>query len=163
MVDSGAVGGLGPLGDRHGPTPPHQERHHGQPAAETAAPRGDSAVVAAGAAAAFALLRERVLAATRRRALGRSPSGTPPAVYAGRGAAVTAPDAAAAIAAIENEQRWLAAGRLEFDAAALRGAFVEGLDETEAILREVAPGDAAAAEWFFSVRHAHSARVGPDA
>jgi hypothetical protein len=160
MADSGALGGLTPAGDRYGGAP-HHDRGRGAPQRPEPPRTGDSVLLRSGVDAALALLRERVLAATRRLVPGMPQAGT--IFGSGYGASTASADAAgaeAAVAAIENEQRWIAACRPELDAAALRCAFDEGLDDTEAILREVAAVSDEVAPWLLAVRRAHAARGG---
>lgn len=148
MADNSTVGGLQPLGDPLGRQPRRDPRDGhppgGQPARERPA-ETDSVELSATATAAFDLLEQRVLAATRQRLSTRDHA--PGAIV--RAAAPVG--AAAAVARIQSSQHWLLGGQAA-DPAQLLSAFVEGLDETEAILGEIAPGDAAVAQWLAAVR-----------
>lgn len=142
-----AVGGLQPLADRFGPAVRHRAgadaRHRDAPARER---EGDRAEFSDGGAAAFGLLRERVLAATRR-LLDIDGNAAVPAFQARAPAA-----AAAAVAAIHAAQRWLAgAAGASPEPAVIDRAFALGLAEAMAILRDVGRWDAGVASWFSAV------------
>src|SRR5262245_17369608 len=102
MAESNTVSGLEPMGDGFGRRPRRQrdEARHGaqarpvQPAADA-----DSVELAPTSAAAFLLLEQRVLAATRQRAAAGEPPGA--LVRAGMPASP-----AAAVARIQSAQHW---------------------------------------------------------
>jgi hypothetical protein len=147
MGDNGALGGVQPTGDRHGrPAEPPPDRpppggSHGSPPHQPA----DEALVHAGPDAAYPLLRERVLAATRR--ILEHAATEPP--FAGPAKA----SPAAAVQRIRAEQRWLAgAGSARAAVAAgLELAFRAGYDDATAILRDVGRWDELVAAWFVEV------------
>lgn len=148
MADNGTVGGLQPLGDRFDQKP--QWSHQEAPQQAPRQPSGghaeaDSVDLSPTAAAAFALLEQRVLAATRL----ATPESSHPIGTIVRGQGPSTP--AAVVAWIQSSQHWCL-GSAVIDALLLQRAFIDGLDETEAILRDVAPGDASLMPWFAAVR-----------
>jgi len=147
MAESNTVGGLEPLGDGFGRQPRRQrDEARGGPRARPAPPAAgaDSVELAPASAAAFLLLEQRVLAATRQRV----GAGEPPGALVRAG---MPQNPAAAVARIQSAQHWCL-GAAAADPAQLAAALRDGLSETETILRDVARDDAALQAWFAALR-----------
>lgn len=154
MPDLRAIDGLEPLAERFGQKSPPREREAVAPDEDDRS-KGDcdTALVHRGGEVAFALLQKSVLLATCKRLFGaeataaHSTHPTDPFVHA------TPRTPMQVVARIQRDQRWLAAGHVGCDVQ-LHAAFVEGLDQTEAILRDVDQEDARTHGWFVAVRSA---------
>jgi hypothetical protein len=148
MADNNAVGGVQAAGGFGSPRQQHAPERQGQPArGQVAHERASDAVQLSDALhACYPLLRERVLAATRRLLCGGVQPSPP--------ASVVGPDSpAAAAAAIVQQQRRLCGARLQEAGIAelLRAAFAAGLAEARGILRDVGRLDAGVDAWFAAV------------
>jgi len=157
MADNNAVGGVQAAGGRFGsPRQQQAPERQGQPArGQVAHERASDAVhLSDGLHACYPLLRERVLAATRRLSC-CSGQPQPPASVVGLDSPATGPPTgpAAAAAAIVQQQRRLCGARLQEAGIAdqLRTAFAAGLAEARGILREVGRLDAGVEAWFAAV------------
>jgi hypothetical protein len=161
MPDNNAVGGVQATGGRFGsPRQQHAPERQGQPARGQAAHEraGDAVQLSDGLHACYPLLRERVLAATRRLPC-CSPQLSPPASVVGPDLSAAGPPIGppigpvAAAAAIVQQQRRLCGARLQEAGIAelLREAFAAGLAEARGILREVGRLDAGVEGWLAAV------------
>jgi hypothetical protein len=164
MADNNAVGGVQATGGRFG-SPRHTPERQGQPARGQAAQEraGDAVQLSDGLHAACPLLRERVLAATRRLLCSSlqpsppapvvAPEARTPKAASPRDSLSVADSPAAAAAAIVQQQRRLCGARLQEAGIGelLRAAFAAGLADARGILREVGRLDAGVEAWFAAV------------
>lgn len=154
MPDLRAIDGLEPLAERFGQKSPPREREasaHEEDDRTRAAL--DTAEVHRGGEVAFALLQKLVLSATERRLFGAENAATRPTHPTDPFVHATPRTPTQVVASIQRDQRWLAAGHVGCDIL-LHAAFIEGLDQTEAILRDVDQEDARTHAWFVAVRSA---------
>lgn len=152
MTDYGALGGVQPLRDRTGQNPSAPHPRTGGEAAprrggdQGPSPAADSAELVLDVHAAYALLEQRVLAATRRLVpgfgaqIGVIVRSEPPATPA------------AASARLHSAQHWGLRG-CTAEPEVLAAAFVIGRDETLAILADVAPAATAVAAFIAAIEY----------